>query len=366
MTSTERIELSSAVAHLLQDLAPIDSVESASSTADGYDRTLWSKLAEYGFIGLLIPESFGGGGAALADAILVAIELGRLLVPGPYVTSAVESSSLLAQAGDNEACASLLEALAEGTAIAAVLDEVAVRRALQVAGDPRRGLILNGSVPFAVGADRADVLLVPLTLDDDTTVVLNVRATDVTVVPTGLSDATRRAATITFTDLHVPAADVLLSGPRARAAVDLSHARLAVALAADSAGGAAASLALATEYAKTRHQFGRAIGSFQAIKHKLADMYIGADSALAMATQAAEMLDTNPEHAYKAVLAAAAHCTAAYVSIAGDAIQIHGGIGFTWEHVCHRFLKRAWLNQTMLGGQRKLRLAFADSLFAGA
>jgi alkylation response protein AidB-like acyl-CoA dehydrogenase len=207
---------------------------------------------------------------------------------------------------------------------------------------------------------------VPLTLDDDTTVVLNVRATDVTVVPTGLSDATRRAATITFTDLHVPAADVLLSGPRARAAVDLSHARLAVALAADSAGGAAASLALATEYAKTRHQFGRAIGSFQAIKHKLADMYIGADSALAMATQAAEMLDTNPEHAYKAVLAAAAHCTAAYVSIAGDAIQIHGGIGFTWEHVCHRFLKRAWLNQTMLGGQRKLRLAFADSLFAGA
>jgi len=362
----ERNDLTATVARLLADRAPIEAMPTVAATRVGYDPALWRELGQYGLLGLLVPESLGGSGGTLPDAAAVAAELGRVLVPGPYLHSAVEATSLLVSAQHGafpETAGLLLERLVAGEATATVLDERAVRRDVTVTGTPDRELVLNGTVATVVGADSAEAFLVPLTVDAES-IVVHVAAAAVETMAEPLADVTRRAATVRFTDVPVSPDRVAVRGSQAHSALNLAAARLAVCLAADSAAGAAAILKLATEYAKTRHQFGRPIGSFQAIKHKLADMYIKADSAQSMAERAAELAEDTSSAAARATLAAAAHCTTAYLAVAGDAIQTHGGIGFTWEHVCHRYLKRAWLNQMLLGGRRSLLSSFADVLFA--
>jgi len=365
-TTEERNQLTATVARLLAARAPIGSMPTVAETRVGYDQALWRALGQYGLLGLLVPESLGGSGGTLQDAAGVAGELGRVLVPGPYLHSAVAATSLLVSAEHGpfaETAGLLLERMVAGEATATVLDVGAVRRDLAVSGTPDRELVLEGTVTTAIGADSAEALLVPLAVDDESILVLvSADAVDTTAEP--LADVTRRAATVSFRKVRLSPDAIALRGSHADTALSLAAARLAVGLAADSAAGAAATLKLATEYAKTRHQFGRPIGSFQAIKHKLADMYIKADSAQAMADGAAEHAEDTSSAATRATLAAAAHCTTAYLAVAGDAIQIHGGIGFTWEHVCHRYLKRAWLNQMLLGGRRSLLGSFADVIFA--
>jgi len=362
-SSGERAELAAAVSRLVADRAPLGSMPDVASGDTGYDSSVWRALAEYGFLGLLVPESLGGSGATLTEAAVVATELGRQLVPGPYISSAVESTTLLVAAAENGAdVGELLAQLVSGTETSAVIGETATHSGVVVTGDVQSGLQLDGEVSGILGADSSATLLVVVSHSDALAIVC-VRAVEVTVTPIVLSDVTRRAATVRFESVVIPREDVLLVGEAAREALDLAAARAAVAIAADSVGGAAAALVLATEYAKTRHQFGRAIGSFQAIKHKLATMYIASDSAQAVAEHAAASVERDLDGSRQIVLAAAAHCTAAYVAVAGDAIQTHGGIGFTWEHACHRYLKRAWLNQVSLGGQRALRASFADRLF---
>jgi alkylation response protein AidB-like acyl-CoA dehydrogenase len=363
-TPDERNELAAAIARLLMDRAPVASLAAVADTADGYDRSLWRELAGYGFLGLLVPEWLGGAGGCLSDASVVATELGRQLVPGPFATSAVAATTILVEAAHRGSAVARIDllGLVEGTATATVLNAPSIHRDLTVTARPDGAFVLDGSVEIVVGADSADALIVPARARG-TAVILRVPSTDAIVTPVTLADVTRRAATVDFAATRVASDGVLLTGDEADAAVALASARLSVALAADCAGGANAALVLASEYAKTRHQFGRAIGSFQAIKHKLANMYIAVDSAEAIAHRAAVALDEGEEGASALVLAAAAHCSAAYVSVAGDAIQTHGGIGFTWEHLCHRFFKRAWLNEMWLGGSRSLEHAFAKSLF---
>lgn len=362
-TADDRLELAKALAGMLDDRAAVDTIPTVAESPAGYDESLWRELGEYGFLGLLIPEEFGGAGATLADAAVVAAELGRRVVPGPFLTSAVQATTILVDAHDaGGETGSCLAAMATGESTACVIDEHSARRDLTVTGDIGSGLSITGAVSTVVGADTAATLLVPLEVAEQT-VIGRVAANAVEINAEPLADVSRRAATVAFDATRVAVDDILMAGPAARAALDRATARLSVAVAADSAAGAQAALSLATEYANSRHQFGRAIGSFQAIKHKLANMYIAADSAQAMADRAAELGDGDDLAARKAVLAAAAHCTSAYLTVAGDSIQVHGGIGFTWEHPCHRYLKRAWLNQMMLGGRRQLSATFAKSLY---
>ncbi|MGC9537432.1 acyl-CoA dehydrogenase family protein [Streptomyces sp. UG1] len=365
MSSDERDQLRQAVARLLTDRAPVDTVPDTVAEAPGYDTRLWQLLADQGFLGLLVPAGLGGSEGSMGDVAVLAGEMGRVLLPGPFLTSAVQATTLVvAAAGAGSASARALAArLAEGTATACVVDD----RGVTAYGEPASGLVLSGTARRVVGADPAAVLLVAVDIEGSgDRVVVQLPAEQAGLAPSPLADATRRAADVTFDRVEVSAQDTLLGGEAARLALKSAALRLMAAVAADASGGAAAVLAMATEYAKTRHQFDRAIGSFQAVKHKLADMYIRTESTTAAAERAAQALEEGLPDAPRRVTAAGAHGTSAYISVAGDAIQVHGGIGFTWEHPCHRFLKRAWLNQMLLGGRRALSDTFAESLFASA
>jgi alkylation response protein AidB-like acyl-CoA dehydrogenase len=366
----ERADLRDAAARLLADLSPVSSVAAVAEGPDGYDLALWARLAEYGFLGLLVPEHLGGSGGQLSDVAVLAQEMGRVLLPGPFVSSAVTATTALvraAQAGHGTGLgtsAGLLEQLAAGEQTAVVIDARSVSHGLTVTGDPERGYRIRGTAENVVGADSAGTLLIGAGAREGTA-LLAVPSCSTERTTVRLADATRRAATVHFDGTQVPAPSVLVSGDAAYAALREAQRYEFAALAADSLGGAQATLALATEYAKTRVQFGRPIGSFQAIKHKLATMYITVESAAAIAERAAAVLDEEPDGQRRDQVATAAgsYCSAAYRTVAGDSIQAHGGIGFTWEHPCHRYLKRAWLNQTIMGGPRVLAARFAAQLF---
>jgi alkylation response protein AidB-like acyl-CoA dehydrogenase len=372
-TADERAELRDAIARLLADHSPAASATTVGDSPDGYDRGLWGRLADYGFLGLLIPDDLGGSGGQFADVAVLAEEMGRVLFPGPFISSTVTATTAVVRAalgGDDghgttagDTSAALLELLGSGEQTAVLIDARDGGHGFAATGDPLGGYEINGTAENVVGADGAGTLLIG-TGTGTGTVLLAVAADAAERTPVRLADATRRAATVRFGGTQVPASRVLAAGETACLALRAARRCEVAALAADSVGGARATLELVTSYAKTRVQFGRPIGSFQAIKHKLADMYIAVESAAAIAEHAATVLDAEPNELRRdqVVTAAGSFAAASYRSVAGDSVQVHGGIGFTWEHLCHRYLKRAWLNQALMGGQRALAARFASSL----
>jgi alkylation response protein AidB-like acyl-CoA dehydrogenase len=362
-TDDDRKALRAAVSNLLDDCAPISSLPAVLSEEDGYSRDLWGRLAQLGAIGMLVPEPLGGSGGSIADIATVAAELGERVVPGPFLSSAVAATTAVAAACGQDAAATLAvaAALASGHVTASFADGTASPSPLRVEA-AGTGYILSGRIAFVLGADCASRVIVHARGTED--VLLAVSAHVLHRAPIRLADQTRRAADLRFEEVQVNQDGVLATGDAALRVVAAVKANLAVSIAADSVGGARAALRMSTEYAKTREQFGRPIGSFQAIKHKLADMYIATESAAAIVATAADQLaNGDPQGAAAATTAAAAHATSAYVAVAGDAIQVHGGIGFTWEHPCYRYFKRAWLNQMIVGGRSTLDHAYAAILF---
>jgi alkylation response protein AidB-like acyl-CoA dehydrogenase len=370
MTSTtdERAALADAVAGLLADHDPVDSLSAVVDGPTGYRTETWRLLAEQGLLGLLVPESLGGSGGCHGDIVVVCTQMGGVLLPGPFISGAVAATSALVgvcemTGAPSSAPEELLGDLVAGRRTAALVDG----NQLTSTGSAEQGYVLSGTVRRAVGAATADAFVVAVGTGDEVALTV-VERSAVEVTEVRLADATRRAADLRFDDLVIPPAAVVASGEDAAAVLRWTELRTRLALAADSAGGARAALHLATSYARTRVQFGRTIGSFQAIKHKLASMYVAVQSSAAVVAEAADLLDAQapgvhlPGPVVRTVTAAAAHCTSSYVSVAGDAIQTHGGIGFTWEHPCHRYFKRAWLNQTWLGGEAAMHLTVADLL----
>jgi len=370
MTSTaeERAALADAVAGLLVDHDPVDSLSAVVDGPTGYRTETWSLLAEQGLLGLLVPESLGGSGGCHGDIVVVCTQMGRVLLPGPFISGAVAATSALVgvcemTGAPSAAPEELLGDLVAGRRTAALVDG----GRLTLTGSARQGYAVTGTIRRAVGAATADAFVVAVGTGDEVALTV-VERSAVEVTEVRLADATRRAADLRFDDLAIPPAAILASGADAAAVLRWTELRTRLAVAADSAGGAREVLGLATSYAGTRVQFGRPIGSFQAIKHKLASMYVAVQSSAAVVAEAADVLDAQtargqlPGAAMRTVTAAAAHCTSSYVSVAGDAIQTHGGIGFTWEHPCHRFFKRAWLNQAWLGGEAAMHLSVADLL----
>jgi alkylation response protein AidB-like acyl-CoA dehydrogenase len=357
--NSDRHLLAETMARIVAAHAPLSNVEKVVATDLGHDPSVWQRIVELGATALLVPEAAGGLGQSLAEGMAVSAELGRAVVPGPYASSAVAATTLLAALPEGERRTLLLERLSEGDVTAAVVD------ATSVALDHDNGRWrLDGEVAFVPDAATADVLVVHA---PGLVVVLDAAAVDVT--PTPMSDQTRRLATVRLSGIQADPAAVL-SDDAETVAVAVHRARLAfeLALAADAVGGAEAVLGIAVEYAKTREQFDRPIGSFQAIKHKLADMHVLVESAKAIVAEAADAWSVAGEGPAPELVtrAAVAFATSTYVSVAGDAIQVHGGIGFTWEHPCHRFLKRAWLDQALVGGPAGARAAFGEAVIARA
>ncbi|MEO6794939.1 MAG: acyl-CoA dehydrogenase family protein [Mycobacterium sp.] len=316
---------------------------------DASDDGVWSELAAMGLLGLLVPEQYGGAGAGSVEVGVVAEELGRVLFAGPYLSTAVLAVNLLAVVDDPAQRAAVLPAIAAGrTRVAVAFAEGDSTRPPAKPATSARGTgvpLLTGEKRFVLDAGSADLLYVLAATDAGPGVfAVDPAGPGVTVEPLTTVDQSRRLGVVRLAD--APATAVGEPG----AAVDAVTAALdrsAVALLGEQAGAARRAMEMARDYAKTRYQFGRAIGSFQAVKHMCADMLLEAESAVSAARHVAA---ASGSPGWTADLALAqAYCSDAFVFVGATNIQVHGGIGFTWEHPAHRYLRRARSDAQLFG-----------------
>ena len=370
ITSTDaQEELRSLVRSFLAEKAPSEAVRRWMDSEVGYDRDVWQQMAEQlGLHGLALPEQYGGAGYGLAELAIVLEEMGRSLMPTPFFSTIGLAAQTLLASGDDQACRRYLPGIAAGelTATVAVCDENGswdlsdiTMLALRDEGDWR----LSGTKMFVIDGQTADVILVIARADDGLGLfAIDRNASGLSTTRLDALDPTRRLARMDLQDCRVqrigPAGD---AAPFLRRALDVATA----ALAAEQLGGAQACLDAAVDYAKIRVQFNRPIGSFQAIKHKCADLLVEIESARAAVLYAASMTaDANDASAAEefAICAAlvSAYCSAAYTHAAKENIQIHGGIGFTWEHDAHLYLKRAKTSELLFGAPAAQRARVAE------
>ncbi|MFT7652707.1 MAG: alkylation response protein AidB-like acyl-CoA dehydrogenase [Candidatus Azotimanducaceae bacterium] len=348
----ERSALRESVHRLLTDESSEAAVRATMETDAGYDPELWRKLGEMGVLGLVVDESHGGSGVGPMELEVVMEEVGAALLCSPLLASGVVAAELLRGLGDADLNEQLLPEIAAGTAIvtAAITgssgswtaDGVTVS-AEQIDGKWQ----LNGEASYVLHGQNANVLLV-LANDGQglTAFVVDMPALGVAVNPLQTFDHTLRMASITFEGVGARRVNAAMP---VWAAVDQALDLALVALAGEQAGGAQKVLEFTVEYAKTRIQFGRQIGSFQAIKHMAADLLLETESAISAARDAARRLAEQSDKSSEAVSLAAFACADAFVKTAADGIQMHGGIAFTWEHPAHLYLKRARADAQLFG-----------------
>jgi alkylation response protein AidB-like acyl-CoA dehydrogenase len=318
-----------------------------------YDAKVWQALAgEIGLCGLSLPERYGGAGYSRADRAAAVHEMGRCLVPSPFLASAVLAAETVLATGDEGVLADVLPGLAAGTTLATVAYQETPggdRRPVHAVRDGA-GWLLTGSRSFVLDGCQADLILVPARTDSGVSLfaIDAASAGELTRRPMRTLDPSRPQAQLEFSATPGRLAGDLGGGALA---TRKGVAHTAIALAAEQVGGAERCLEAAVEYAGLRRQFGRPIGSFQAIKHKCADLLILVESARSAARYAASV-SSGPvadEDLYAAAALAGAYCSTAYLMVAAENIQIHGGIGFTWEHDAHLYFRRAKASEVMFG-----------------
>ncbi|WP_374777787.1 acyl-CoA/acyl-ACP dehydrogenase [Streptomyces sp. NBC_01310] len=336
-------ELRSAVRALLTDRCDAKSVLARAETDRPHDPALWHTLAvEIGAAGLLVPEKLGGQGAGHREAAVVLEELGRAVAPAPYLTSAVLATEILLGCDTLEA-APLLRELASGRTVCvpAVPLTLAPGARLPAAVRDSGGGVLTGTVTAVADAVAADVLLVVAD-----TGLYAVPAASAALTPQVPLDLTRPLATVT---LDAAAGTRLADPATARAAVAGALLSGAGLLASEQLGIAEWCLTETVGHVRGRHQFNRPVGSFQALKHRLARLWLDVASARAAARAAADALATGAPDAPLTVAVAQAYCSGVAVRAAEECVQLHGGIGMTWEHPAHLYLKRAKADSLALG-----------------
>ena len=324
----EREELRAAVRGLLSGYP----ARAAMSSPDGYDAGLWARLCkEIGAAGLAVPEEYGGSGATLLEACVVLAELGRTLTPAPMLGCAVLATQALLLSGDEEARARLLPDICAGDRIVAVCWEADCREA-----DRDR---LTGEARDVLDAAAADTLLVTA---GGGLWEVDAAAPGVTRDATAALDPTRRLGAVRFDG--APARRLAGGDPRP-ALRDVA----CVALSAEQVGAAERALELTVDYTKTRVQFGRPIGSFQVLQHRLAAAHVRLEAARAASEAAAEALTAGAADAPARAAVAKVCCSETLQAIAAEMVQMHGGIAITWEHDAHLYLRRAWAAAQLFG-----------------
>jgi alkylation response protein AidB-like acyl-CoA dehydrogenase len=337
---------------------------------------LWRRLCgEIGVAGLGVPEHYGGAGAGPVETSIVMEELGRLLTPAPMLGSAVLAAAVLLGGDDAGACQRLLPAVAGG-AVAALAwtgpaghwdpDEVACRAAVApgpAAGHPAGGgWVLDGEAHHVLDGDAADILLVAAAAPGGTALFEVAPGQDgVARTPVTTMDSTRRLATVRLAG----AAGRPIGDPAdgtARAALARARDLACIALAAEQAGAARQALELTVAYTKVRVQFGRAIGGFQAVAHRLADLHVLVESARSVCYAAATAAAEDAPGSGLRAAAAKVYCSEALQRVAAETIQLHGAIGITWEHDAHRYLKRAHGAAQLFGQPREHAARIAAAL----
>ena len=361
----DRHELRAAVRDMLDHASASARVREIIATPDGRDEYLWRLLAEMGLPGIEVSEEFDGAGARFGDLAVVLSELGAHLAGGGLFATAVLGVGALAAVPGHQRAAEWLPRIAAGTALAsaALAAETGEPDAPGLRAAPAAdGWLVSGASGYVPDADVAD-LLVLRALDPDGGELLLAAgpgSPGLTVTPTPMLDLTRRFSEITANEVQINAADVLASGRSAAITVRNLLDRAALATAADALGVAQRTLDMTVDYAKTREQFGRAIGSFQAVKHRCADMFVAVTTARIALEDALDAYDLNPATATAAVSRAKAYTCDAAAQVTEDGVDLHGGIGFTWEHDVHLLLKRARLDQALYGDSRAHRRRAAD------
>ncbi|VVJ18269.1 Acyl-CoA dehydrogenase (EC [Amycolatopsis camponoti] len=325
LETEEAQALRDAVRSLLTRRSGPEAVRAAMESPLGYDDKLWSTLCEQiGVAALTIPEHYGGAGAGLAEACVVLAELGAALTPAPMLGSAVLCGEALLRGGNDEACERLLPGIAAGTTLAALAWSDEAWSPGLTASDTG----LDGRAHYVLDGDLADVLLAVARTDDGLGLfevpLDGVRRERVTTL-----DPTRRLAVVECAS--TPARRLDVTGFDLRKLRDTA----VVAVAAEQVGAAARALELTVEYTKQRKQFGRPIGSFQALKHRMADVHVHVEAA--RSALYAALVDGDAE----AVTTAKVVCGEAFSHAAAEMIQLHGGIAITWEHDAHLYFKRA-------------------------
>ena len=363
----ERSALRESVHRLLSDESGETAVRATMDTDAGYDPQLWRKLGDMGVIGLVIDEAQGGSGVGPMELEVVMEEVGAALLCSPLLASGVIAAEFLRALGDAEVNDRLLPEIASGAAIvtAAITGDSGnwAAEGVSVNAQEKDGRWhLDGTASYVLHGQNADAMVV-VANDGQTLGAFVVEVPNPGMVINALPtfDHTLRLASLT---LNGVAATRLSAKIPVWDAVDQALQLGLVALAGEQAGGAQKVLDFTVEYAKTRIQFGRQIGSFQAIKHMAADLLLETESAISAARDAARKLAEQSDKRAEAVSLAAFACADAFVKTAADGIQMHGGIAFTWEHPAHLYLKRARADAQLFGNPAYHRERYLQQLGA--
>ncbi len=364
--SDEQLEFRTVVSRFLNDMSPSREVRRLMETEEGYDPVVWKKMSdELGLQALIIPEEYGGSGGSLVDLIGVFEETGYALMCAPYFSTIGLAANILLQSQDDEAKAEYLPEIASGLMIGTAAVPLGSPQsisssALIFANGSGKKYFLDGVAPVVMDAHVSDLLIVIAnTSSGPSLFVVRSKSPGVSTRQLSTGDLTRKFARLTLTN-----SPGRLIG-REGGSLEILRPAIAqayVCLALEQVGGAQKCLDMAVDYANERTQFGRTIGSFQAIKHMCADTLLEVESAKSASRFAAWTLaESGPEN-YEVASLAKACSSEAYILAASNNIQIHGGIGFTWELDCHLYYKRAKSSEVLLGMPRHHRAAIADCL----
>ncbi|RJL34292.1 acyl-CoA dehydrogenase family protein [Bailinhaonella thermotolerans] len=351
--TSEQNDLRQAVRSFLSATLPPGRVREVMEAGDGYDRAAYDRMnGELGLSGLVVPEEYGGAGAGHAELAVVLEELGAALLPGPFLATTLATLVLL-ESGDAGAAKDHLPGIAEGRVRASFAPSSADGSwwgaPSVTAAEAGGGHVLDGVAPYVLNGADADLLVVPARLGGRTRLFVT---TGGERAPLTTLDLTRRQARVEFA--AAPAR--LVEGDGLARALDLAS----VAVAAEQLGVLRASLAAITEYAGIRVAFGRYIGSYQGVKHRLADMHCALEQAESVVRHAAWAAGEAPGELPAAAALAQAYTGRACFQVAKDHLLLYGGIGFTWEHDAHLYYKRAKSLEVLLGPPRAHRARLAD------
>jgi alkylation response protein AidB-like acyl-CoA dehydrogenase len=351
--SEEQEELRKSVRRFLETKSASEDVRRLMETEEGYDPEIWSQMGQQlGLQGLAIPEEYGGSGYGYVELIVVLEEMGRALLCAPYFSTIALAANAILTSGDDSAKKELLPGIASGETIATLAftedsgrwDEEGITMEATKSGD---GYALTGSKMFVIDGTTANLLIVAARSGGGVSLfAVDGDASGLTRTSLQTMDQTRKQAKVDFANTP---ARLIGSEGQGWATLSKTLDLAAVALAAEQVGGAQKCLEMSVEYAKVRVQFGRPIGSFQAIKHKCADMLLETESAKSAAYYAGWAAAEDSDELPVVASLAKAYCSDAYFHAAAENIQIHGGIGFTWEHDAHLYFKRAKSSELLLG-----------------
>ena len=356
--SEEQEQLRDAVRKFMESKSSSPDVRALMDTTDGYDPAVWAQMAnELGLQSLHIPEEYGGQGFTFVELGIVLEEMGRVLLCAPYFSTVCLAANAILNAGTDEQKAELLPGIAAGETIAALAftepsgkwDASGIALEAKGSGD---SYTLTGTKHFVIDGHTANLVVVVARTEGSSGedgigfFVVDGDASGLTRTPLATMDMTRKQARLDFDGVAArPLGDV----GNGWAALSKTLDQAAVAISNESIGGAQKCLDMAVEYAKVRVQFGRPIGSFQAIKHKCADMLLEVESGKSAAYYAAGAAAEDSDELPTVASLAKAYVSDAYFHTAAENIQIHGGIGFTWEHDAHLYFKRAKSSEILLG-----------------